>query len=326
MEMTIQKYLLSLISASQNMSETLAYGHGGYEWLNDMRELLDKSEEMLPKMEAEICIKEAEELDAEERYHNRMMRMLYGMEELESAFEERTTIKANRLNRRKQNKKNKSRDRIHGRRHGGAHGGVDFRYVDCNPFCNKHQYEDAMFWINGKHRFNTTKKASAMKAREQEYYSTVYLAEEAKEAKVSEQETTEEEAGNFDDFLWYLINTLSEDKYIMLYSFDNGQSYENHDGCANEFKGVKTKDEVIAELTENLLRYDCEVEVNETEVRDLKGIDFNWDFGTDEYWGDWNGYESFTIIPVSELNQSLDRDGQNANKISAQSIRPDCED
>ena len=87
-----------------------------------------------------------------------------------------------------------------------------------------------------------------------------------------------------------------------------------------------TKDKVIAELTENLLRHDCEVEVNETEVRGLKGIDFNWDFGTDEDWGDWNGYESFTIIPVSRLNQSLDRDGQNANKISAQSIRPDCED
>lgn len=115
MEMTIQRYLLNLISASQNMSEVLAYGYGGYEWLNNMRELLGKSEEMLPKMEAEICIKEMEELDREERYHNHMMNMLYGTEELESAFEERANNKTNRLNRRKQNKKHHKADRKHGK-------------------------------------------------------------------------------------------------------------------------------------------------------------------------------------------------------------------
>lgn len=76
---------------------------------------------------------------------------------------------AKKANRRKQNKKNKSRDRIHGRRHGGAHGGVDFRYVDCNPYVNKHKYEDAMFATNGKHRHNADRKASAMFAREQDF-------------------------------------------------------------------------------------------------------------------------------------------------------------
>ena len=183
-------------------------------------------------------------------------------------------------------------DRYHGKRlmpykykeNGIIKDGISWVYHDCH-------------WeVEDKIKYSE----NAMDAREQEYYSSYPVEEEAKEAEVLEQETTEEEAGNFDDFLWYLIDTLPEQKYIMLYSFDNGQSYENHDECANEFEGVKTKDEVIAELTENLLRHDCEVEVSKTEVRGLKGARFDWDFGHDK-WG-WNGYESFTIIPVSELN------------------------
>lgn len=139
----------------------------------------------------------------------------------------------------------------------------------------------------------------AMKAREEEFYSVSYPVEkETKETKVT-TETAEEEARNFDDFLWYLIDNLSEERYIVLFSFDNGKSYEDHDECTYEFRGVMTKDEVIVKLTENLLRNDCEVKVSETEVRGLKGARFNWNFGNDE-WG-WNGYESFTIIPVSHI-------------------------
>ena len=223
----------------------------------------------------------------------------YDAEEYDTLLNGNVFRTAKKANRRKQNKKNKNRDRIHGRRHGGAHGGVDFRYVDCNPFCNKHQYVDAMFYTNGKHGYNSTRKASAMDAREQEYYSTVYLTKETKEAKVS-AETTEEEAGNFDDFLWYLVEELPEQKYVVLFSFDNGQSYEDRDGCTNEFRGVMTKDEVIAELTKAFLwNDDGEIKISETEITGLKGARFNWDFGHDE-WG-WNGYESFTIIPVSRL-------------------------
>lgn len=138
---------------------------------------------------------------------------------------------------------------------------------------------------------------NAMKAREQEYYSSYPVEEKAKEVEVAE---TTEETETFDDFLWRLIDELPEQKYVVLFSFDNGQSYEDRDGCTNEFKGVMTKDEVIAELTKEYLWNDCEVEIGETEVKGLKGAKFNWDFGCDE-WG-WNGYESFTIIPVSRLN------------------------
>lgn len=93
---------------------------------------------------------------------------LYDAEEYDSVLNGNAFRSAKKTNRRKQNKKNKNRDRIHGRRHGGAHGGVDFRYVDCNPYVNKHRYEDAMFATNGKHHHNTDKRASAMTAREKE--------------------------------------------------------------------------------------------------------------------------------------------------------------
>lgn len=226
------------------------------------------------------------------------MDALYDAMQYDSVFEGNAFRTAKKANRRKQNKKNKNRDRIHGRRHGGAHGGVDFRYVDCNPFCNKHQYVDAMFATNGKHRFNSARKACAMDAREQEYYSSYSAEEEAKEVSAK---ITEEETGKFDDFLWWLVDELPEQKYVVLFNFDNGRNWEDHEYASNEFRGVMTKDEVIAELTKVFLwNDDGEVKVSETEVRGLKGARFNWDFGYDE-WGDWNGYESFTIIPVSRL-------------------------
>lgn len=94
---------------------------------------------------------------------------LYDTEEYDALLNGNAFRSSKRASRRKQNKKNKERDRIHGRKHSGAHGGVDFRYVDCNPYVNKHRYEDAMFAINGKHRHNADRKASAMFAREQDF-------------------------------------------------------------------------------------------------------------------------------------------------------------
>lgn len=235
--------------------------------------------EDLVRAECDLMEMELEALDDAEEYDS----VLNG-----NAF--RTAKKANR---RKQNKKNKSRDRIHGRRHGGAHGGVDFRYVDCNPFCNKHQYVDAMFATNGKHRHNADRKASAMSAREQDYLSSIM------DQKVDTTEIVEEE--NYDDFLWYLIDELPEQKYIVLHSWYNGGAWENSEGYSDRFLGVKTKDEIIKELMERALHNDTEIQVNETEKEGLKGLCFNWDFGCDE-WGDWKGFENFVLIPISNLN------------------------
>lgn len=169
--MNLNNYLTSLTETTLYLSEDLAYGYGNLAAteINNLRDLLSKAEEMIPIIETEACMAEVEELDRENKSFNYWMTMLYGKGDVISPMDSHSSSKANRLNRRKQNKKNKSRDRIHGRRHGGAHGGIDFRYIDCNPFCNKHRYEDAMFVTNGKHHHNTDKKASAMNAREQDY-------------------------------------------------------------------------------------------------------------------------------------------------------------
>lgn len=168
--MSYNNYLLNLANISNEIGYSLTYGYGDIAAteINSLKALIAKSEEMIPILEAEACFNEAEELDREEQSFNYWMTMLYGKGDVISPMDSHSSSKANRLNRRKQNKKNKSRDRIHGRRHGGMHGGVDFRYIDCNPFCNKHRYEDAMFYTNGKHRHNTDKRASAMDAREKE--------------------------------------------------------------------------------------------------------------------------------------------------------------
>ena len=169
--MNLNNYLTSLTETTLYLSEDLAYGYGNLAAteINNLRDLLSKAEEMIPIIETKACMAEVEELDRENKSFNYWMTMLYGKGDVISPMDSHSSSKANRLNRRKQNKKNKSRDRIHGRRHGGAHGGIDFRYIDCNPFCNKHRYEDAMFVTNGKHHHNTDKKASAMNAREQDY-------------------------------------------------------------------------------------------------------------------------------------------------------------
>lgn len=228
------------------------------------------------------------------------MDALYDAMQYDAVFEGNAFRTAKKANRRKQNKKNKNRDRIHGRRHGGAHGGVDFRYVDCNPFCNKHQYVDAMFATNGKHRHNADKKASAMSAREQEYLFSEQETEDIIPVREIKSEESKVEGVGLEDFLWYLIDRLPEQKYIVLYNSDNGKDWEDHDYDTNRFLGVMTKDKVIAELTERFLHNTSGVDVSDTINAGLKGIEFNWDFGCDE-WGWWNGYESYTVIPVSEI-------------------------
>ena len=167
----MNNYLKSLMDTAINIDSNLFYGYGddAITEINFLKALIAKSEEMIPVLETEACMAEAEELDREERSFNYWMTMLYGKRDAISSMDSHNSSKANHLKRRKQNKKNKNRDRIHGRRHSGAHGGVDFRYVDCNPYVNKHRYEDAMFAINGKHRHNANRKASAMFAREQDF-------------------------------------------------------------------------------------------------------------------------------------------------------------
>lgn len=167
----LANFLTNLTTTTLNLTTNLAYGYGDLatKEINNLRDLLSEAEEMIPVIETEACMAEVEELDREDQLFNYWMTMLYGKGNIISSMDSHNSSKANHLKRRKQNKKNKERDRIHGRRHSGAHGGVDFRYVDCNPYVNKHRYEDAMFATNGKHRHNADRKASAMFAREQDF-------------------------------------------------------------------------------------------------------------------------------------------------------------
>lgn len=162
--------------------------------------------------------------------------------------------------------------------------------------------ENGKKWYKGKNNYVLDRvhyKVSKAEAREKEY---LYNPSPAEVEQVKTEEQAETMENTFCDFLWYLIDTLPEGKYIMIYDYDNGEQWEDHEYRTNEFLGIMTKDEVIHKITENFLRNDCGVDVNETKIRGLKGTSFHWDFGCDCDRWEWNGYEDFIIIPVSELN------------------------
>lgn len=115
--MFFNDYLLNLANISNEIGYSLAYGHGNIAVteINSLKALIAKSEEMIPVLEAEACIMEAEELDREDRSFNYWMTMLYGNDSV-SSIDIHNTNKANRLKRRKANKKHHKADRYHGKK------------------------------------------------------------------------------------------------------------------------------------------------------------------------------------------------------------------
>lgn len=224
------------------------------------------------------------------------MDALYDAMQYDSVFKENAFRTAKKANRRKQNKKNKSRDRIHGRRHSGAHGGVDFRYVDCNPFCNKHQYVDAMFAINGKHRHNADKKASAMSAREQDFLLNPSISE----MKIEEEEKhmTEEENRILDNHYAVedMLSNLKEGKYIFLLSFWNGERYpEDSIDCINRFMGIKTSEGVKDVILDEQRRHFHLPKMETETIHGFEGVSFKWD-GYYEWDDKERGFIKFTFL------------------------------
>jgi hypothetical protein len=210
----------------------------------------------------------------------------YDAEEYDSLMNGNTFRTAKKANRRKANIRHHKADRYHGK------GLEPYLYKEDGVI--KESIEQV--W----HRchmpvLDRVRNKSALKAeaREQDYLSSIM------DQKVDTTEIVEEE--NYDDFLWYLIDELPEQKYIILHSWYNGGAWENSEGYSDRFLGVKTKDEIIKELMERALHNDTEIQVNETEKEGLKGLYFNWDFGCDE-WGDWKGFENFVLIPISNLD------------------------
>ena len=284
--MNFTDYLTALTTTTLNLTSSLSYGYGDLatKEINSLKDLLSKAEKMIPVIETEACMAEVEELDREERSFNYWMTMLYGNEDVISSMDSHNSSKANRLKRRKQNKKHHKADRYHGKCFEGREDG---KRIYKDRYCR--------FPISDRVRNHSALKAEA---REQEYlFSKQETEEPVKEIKSEESKV---EGVGLEDFLWYLIDRLSEQKYIVLYNYDNGRDWEDHEYDTNRFLGVMTKDKIIAELTERFLHNATGVDVSDTVNEGLKGIEFNWDFGCDE-WGWWAGYESYTIILVSEI-------------------------
>lgn len=162
----LTNYLINLSTSTLNLTTDLAYGYGDLATteINVLRNLLSKAEEMIPVIETEACMAEAEELDREEQLFNYWMTMLYGNGDVISPMDSHNSNKANRLKRRKQNKKHHKADRYHGKKlmvmeYKEDHEikkGLSWLYRDCHcPVGNDIKYS-----------------TNAVKAREQEYISS----------------------------------------------------------------------------------------------------------------------------------------------------------
>ena len=160
----MNKYLKSLMNTAINIDSNLFYGYGddAITEINSLKALIAKSEEMIPILETEACMAEAEELDREERSFNYWMTMLYGNDSV-SPVDTHNINKTNRLKRRKANKKHHKADRYHGKKlmvveYKEDHEikeGLSWLYRDCHcPVGNDVKYS-----------------TNTVKAREQEYIS-----------------------------------------------------------------------------------------------------------------------------------------------------------
>lgn len=184
----LANFLSNLTTTTLNVSESLAYGYGDLATteINSLRGLLSKAEEMIPVIETEACMAEAEELDREEQLFNYWMTMLYGNDSV-SPVDIHSTNKANRLKRRKANKKHHKADRYHGKNYLKRNNLQKLSVENAKFFHNKKAMEIAIdngkwiytgkdgnnFWSKvwyTRHKKNRNDRLnSAIKAREEEY-------------------------------------------------------------------------------------------------------------------------------------------------------------
>lgn len=172
--MNFNNYLTSLSVTTLNLSTSLAYGYGDLATteINNLKELLFKAEEMIPVLETEACMAEAEELDREEQSFNYWMTMLYGNENDCSPVEARRSSKTDRLKRRKVNKKCHDSDRRHGKpvpqsdkKYWDEQSGTFYRWDEKRKTFDSHK--KPIVHRNRKTKFDRLE--SAMDAKEKEY-------------------------------------------------------------------------------------------------------------------------------------------------------------
>lgn len=279
--MFFNDYLFNLANISNGIGYSLAYGHGNIAVteINSLKALIAKSEEMIPVLEAEACIMEAEEVDREDRSFNYWMTMLYGNDSV-SSIDIHNTNKANRLKRRKQNKKHHKSDRYHGKCFEGRNEEGKRIYKDryCrNPVSDKAHYHSAL-------------KAEA---REQDYFCTPSISE----MKIEKEEKllTEKESHILDNHyaIEEMLSDFKEGKYIFLMSCWNGRDWEDSYSETNKFCGIKTteeiKDIILKEQTGHFHLAEKEMET----MQGMEGVSFKWE---GYYLFEERGFTKFTFL------------------------------
>lgn len=190
----MNRYLKSIMDTAINIDSYLAYGYGddAVTEIDSLKALIAKSEEMIPIIETEACMAEAEELNREEELFNYWMTMLYGNgNDSVSPINAHNTNKANRLKRRKANKKHHKADRYHGKNYLKRNNLQELSVENAKFFHNKKAMEIAIddgkwiytgkdgnnFWSKvwyTRHKKNRNNRLdSAMKAREEEYITEI---------------------------------------------------------------------------------------------------------------------------------------------------------
>ena len=172
--MSYNNYLLNLANISNEIDYSLTYGYGdiAVTEINSLKALIAKSEKMIPILEAEACMAEAEELDREDKSFNYWMTMLYGNDSILS-IDIHNTNKTNRLKRRKQNKKHHKADRYHGKpvsqsdkKYWDEQSGTFYRWDEKKKTFNSHKKPK----IHRKRKTKFDRLEVAMQDREKDLY------------------------------------------------------------------------------------------------------------------------------------------------------------
>lgn len=293
--MNLNNYLTDLHTTTLNLTTDLAYGYGDLATteINNLRNLLSKAEEMIPVIETEACMAEAEELDREDRSFNYWMTMLYGKGDVISPMDSHSTNKANRLKRRKANKKYHKADRYHGK--------------SLEPFLYKEDGEIKEsiepVWRDCRYPvFDKVHDKSAFKAdaREQEYLRTPFISE--MEIEQEEKCMTAEENRILDNHyaLENALSNLKEGKYISLLSYWNGEYWEDSIETYNMFCGIETKEQIKDSVLTEQAKHQNLPEIKQETIHNIEGISFKWNGYWDEYYlEEGRGYITLTFLPIN---------------------------
>lgn len=229
---------------------------------------------------------EIEENEKEAKY---IENMYVPIKEYESILNGNTFRTAKKTKRRKQNKKHHKADRYHGKKlmvikykeNHEVKEGLSWLYRDCHCPVG----DDVKYSLNG------------IIAREQDFLYNPSISE--MEIEQEEKRIMEEDERILDNHyaLENVVTTLKEGKYISLFSYWNGEYWEDSSTETNKFCGIKTaeevKDKVLTEQARRIHLPEIEMET----VHGMEGVSFKWNGFYD--WDDEEcGYRKLTFLPI----------------------------